>query len=56
MKKKRLLCLLLALCALLSLLGCSGGDADADSDQVYNELADYYQQKEKEKDISISSF
>ena len=56
MKKKRLLCLLLALCALLSLLGCSGGDADADSNQVYNELADYYQQKEKEKDISISSF
>ena len=54
MRNKRLLCLLLALCLLLPLLGCSG--ADADSDQVYNELAEYYQQKNKDKDISITSF
>lgn len=45
MRKKRLLCLLLALGMLLSLLGCSGTAADADSNQIYDELADYYQQK-----------
>lgn len=54
MRKKRLLCLLLALCMLLPLLGCSG--AEADDDEVYNELAEYYQQKNKDKDISITSF
>ena len=56
MRKKRLLCLLLALGMLLSLLGCSGTAADADSNQIYDELADYYQQKNKDKDVSISSF
>ena len=55
MKRKRLLCLLLALC-LLPLLGCSGTDADDDSNQIYDELADYYKQKEQEKDPTISSF
>ena len=49
MKKKRLLCLLLALCALLSLLGCSGGDADADSNQIYNELADYSSKRRRKR-------
>ena len=56
MRKKRLLCLLLALGMLLSLLGCNGTAADADSNQIYDELADYYQQKNKDKDVSISSF
>lgn len=56
MKKKRLLALLLALCMLLPLLGCSGADADADSNEIYNELADYYKQKEKDKNTTISSF
>ena len=56
MRKKRLPCLLLALGMLLSLLGCSGTAADADSNQIYDELADYYQQKNKDKDVSISSF
>lgn len=56
MRKKRLLCLLLALGMLLSLLGCSGTAADADSNQIYDELADYYQQKNKDKNVSISSF
>ena len=56
MKIKRLLSLLLALGMLLTLLGCSGTDADADSNEIYNELADYYKQKEKNKSTTISSF
>ena len=44
MKIKRLLSLLLALGMLLTLLGCRGTDADADSNEIYNELADYYKQ------------
>ncbi|MFR6395309.1 MAG: peptidoglycan editing factor PgeF [Oscillospiraceae bacterium] len=56
MKIKRLLSLLLALGMLLTLLGCSGTGADADSNEIYNELADYYKQKEKNKNTTISSF
>ena len=56
MRKKRLLILVLALCLLLPLLGCSGADADEDSNQIYNELADYYKQKDRDKSTTISSF
>ena len=54
--KKSLICLLLCACMLLPLLGCSGGDADEDSNKIYDELADYYKQKEQEKDPTIESF
>lgn len=36
--------------------GVRGTDADADSNEIYNELADYYKQKEKNKSTTISSF
>lgn len=54
--KKRILCLLLTACMLLPLLGCSETDADSDANKLYEELADYYQQKDSKKPVSISSF
>lgn len=54
--KKRIVCLLLAVCMLLPLLGCSETDADSDANKLYDELADYYKQKDSEKKTTLTSF